>query len=107
MQGRFTHINESFVCEYCHRDVLPAETGCRNHCPHCLTSKHVDVNPGDRANPCQGLLKASGYELDGKKGIVLIFKCQKCGAVTRNKAMRDGVMPDNYDVILALTPGPR
>lgn len=104
MQSRFTHINESFVCEFCHRKVAPAETGCRNHCPHCLTSKHVDINPGDRANSCQGLLQAIGYELDGKKGIVLLFKCKKCGQVTRNKAMRDGEMPDDYDKILSLTP---
>lgn len=104
MQSRFTHINESFHCEACGREVAAAATGCRNHCPHCLTSKHVDINPGDRSNSCLGLLKATGYELDGKKGIVLIFKCERCGAVTRNKAMRDGEMPDDYEKILALTP---
>ncbi|MCX6117289.1 MAG: RNHCP domain-containing protein [Proteobacteria bacterium] len=100
--GQFTHINENFVCEYCGRHVQKAKTGCRNHCPFCLSSKHVDINPGDRANECRGQLKANGYELDGKKGIVLLFLCQKCGQKTRNKSLRDGPDPDDYDLILKL-----
>ena len=104
MAGNFTHINDSFVCEHCHKNVPAASSGCRNHCPHCLTSKHVDINPGDRQNPCLGLLRATGYDLDRKKGIVLLFLCGKCGAKTRNKANQDDpVCPDNYDTILALT----
>ncbi len=104
MAGNFTHINESFKCEHCGADVPPASSGCRNHCPYCLTSKHVDVNPGDRANPCKGLLKATSYELDAKKGIVLIFTCSKCGARTRNKSNHeDPVSPDDYNKILALS----
>lgn len=104
MAGNFTHINESFQCEHCGVIVPPASSGCRNHCPHCLTSKHVDVMPGDRANPCQGLLRATGYEVDAKKGIVILFKCLRCGAETRNKANHeDKVSPDNYDKILALS----
>ena len=107
MSGRFTHINESFTCEKCGKIVPQAATGCRNHCPHCLTSKHVDVFPGDRANPCQGLLEAISYDLDPKKGIVLIFRCAKCGQETRNKANRDDTLcPDNYDKILLLTRTP-
>ena len=104
MAGNFTHINEAFVCETCGQNVPPAKTGCRNHCPFCLTSKHVDINPGDRANPCQGTLVATGYELDSKKGIVLLFTCSKCGARTRNKAnQNDPVCPDDYSKILALS----
>lgn len=104
MAGRFTHINEAFSCESCGEAVPPATTGCRNHCPFCLTSKHVDIFPGDRANNCHGLLKAVSYELDGKKGLILTFKCQKCGAITRNVANRDDrVCPDNYDKILSLS----
>lgn len=102
--GLFTHINTGFRCEHCGKDVPPADRGCRNHCPFCLTSKHVDINPGDRANTCLGLLRAVSYELDGKKGIILSFQCAKCGARTRNKALRAGSTPDNYEKILALTP---
>ena len=107
MAGRFTHINDSFNCEACGQLVPPAKTGCRNHCPFCLTSKHVDVFPGDRENHCQGLMKAVSYELEGKKGLVLIFKCQKCGALTRNVAnQNDPNCPDDYDKILSLTREP-
>ncbi len=104
MTGRFTHKNEAFRCENCAEHVPPASSGCRNHCPFCLTSKHVDVFPGDRANPCQGLLRAISYHLDSKKGLMLDFKCDSCGALTRNIANRsDPVCPDNYEKILSLS----
>jgi DNA-directed RNA polymerase subunit RPC12/RpoP len=104
MAGKFTHINESFTCEHCGKSVPPASTGCRNHCPFCLTSKHVDHYPGDRENECHGLLKATGYELDSKKGLMILFECQRCHAKTRNIANHeDPVCPDNYDQILRLT----
>ncbi len=105
--SRFTHINEHFCCENCGKAVAPVKTGCRNHCPHCLVSKHVDVFPGDRASECLGMMDAVGYELDGKKGLVLRFKCRACGAETRNVAAHeDPVMPDDYDKILRLRPPP-
>lgn len=101
--GNFTHRNESFRCEFCSASVLPASVGCRNHCPVCLSSKHVDVKPGDRQNPCHGQLAAMGYELDSRKGLVILFKCKRCGQSTRNVALQTGDMPDDYDKILALT----
>lgn len=104
-KSRFLKINESFACEHCGASVPLAQKTCRNHCPHCLHSKHVDHFPGDRANPCQGLLKPVGYELSGKKGLVLLFRCQRCGETGRNIALPDDPLaPDNYDAILALTP---
>jgi hypothetical protein len=61
--------------------------------------------PGDRKNECHGRLKAVGYEPNAKKGLMLIFKCEKCGGQGRNKsAADDPVQPDNYDLILSLTP---
>ena len=41
---------------------------CRNHCPNCLYSKHVDKNPGDRQEDCHGMLEPIGIEIDSKKG---------------------------------------
>lgn len=102
-RGRFTHRNETFTCEACARIVPPAPSGCRNHCPYCLTSKHVDVFPGDRENPCGSLMDAVGYELNAKKGLVLTFRCRRCAALTRNRASREGEAPDDYDKILALS----
>lgn len=86
-------------------NVLALESkGCRNHCPFCLCSKHVDIMPGDRANDCHGKLEAVGYELNSKKGIVLRFKCDKCGGTYNNKSAHDDPrQPDDYDKILSLS----
>jgi hypothetical protein len=63
----------------------------------------VDVNPGDRAHPCQGTMDAVDYELGGKKGLMLVFQCRKCGARGRNFAAHEAkVAPDDYEKILAL-----
>lgn len=101
---RFIHKNEGFICEYCHKKVLPASSGCRDHCPFCLYSKHVDINPGDRLNDCGGLMKPIGYELSSKKGIVIIYKCIKCRKIHKNLALlEDNVQKDNYERILQLS----
>ena len=44
----------SFRCHHCHLDVPEDAPGTqhRNHCPFCLWSRHVDVEPGDRASDC-------------------------------------------------------
>jgi hypothetical protein len=102
MGSRFTHINESFTCEACGRTVPPRKASCRNHCPYCLVSKHVDVHPGDRANACGGLMDLVDYELSSKKGLVLIFRCRRCQSLTRNvAALDDPLAADDYDQILA------
>ncbi|MCX6108974.1 MAG: RNHCP domain-containing protein [Proteobacteria bacterium] len=93
--SRFTHINQAFVCAACGASVPPRSSGCRNHCPQCLVSLHVDINPGDRANPCQGLMDAIAYELSGKKGLVLVFRCRRCSQITRNVAAHED--PDGAD----------
>ena len=101
--SKFTHINQAFTCMNCSREVPPRASGCRNHCPYCLTSRHVDINPGDRANNCEGLMDAVGYELSAKKGVVLIFRCRRCQQLTRNMAANeDPITPDNYELILSL-----
>ncbi len=102
---RFTKVNESFICENCGKEIAPAKKTCRNHCPFCLCSKHVDELPGDRANPCQGLMDPIGYEPHPKKGLVLLFKCRRCQAIGRNKAILDDpIQADDYDRILRLSP---
>ena len=101
--GRFTHNNDPFTCEACGAVVPPRQRGCRNHCPVCLVSKHVDVFPGDRANACKGLMDAVDYELDGKKGLVLIFRCRRCQELLRTMAAHeDAQAADDYARILAL-----
>jgi len=101
---RFTKVNEGFVCENCGRRIEPtAGDTYRNHCPFCLHSKHVDVNPGDRLNVCCGLQTPVGAEKGKKDTFVLLFKCAKCGLVTRNKmALETGIQPDNFDLAMQI-----
>ena len=96
---KFTEIDEEFICENCGKKVPKLGYSCRNHCPYCLYSKHVDVNPGDRAEECHGKLKPVGLEIDSKKGYVIIFECEKCGEIRKNKAAKD----DNMDEIIKLS----
>lgn len=95
----FTKIDEEFICDNCHKKVNKLGYTCRNHCPYCLHSKHVDIYPGDRSEECQGDLEPIGLEIDSKKGYVILFKCKKCGAVRKNKAADD----DNKDLLINLS----
>lgn len=99
MGAKFTEIDEEFVCENCGKKVSKLGYSCRNHCPYCLHSKHVDVNPGDREENCHGLLKPIDVEISPKKGYVIVFKCTKCGAIRKNKAAED----DNMELIYKIT----
>lgn len=92
--------NQPFDCQVCGANVPPlAGGGYRNHCPYCLHSLHVDVNPGDRASDCGGVLEPVGVE-SGKKGWVIVHRCRRCGEVRRNKAaLADPVQPDDLDAL--------
>ncbi len=101
----FQVVNEGFVCAHCGASVEPtAHDGPRNHCPFCLYSMHVDINPGDRANRCRGLLAPVGVETSGKKGFVIVYRCERCGEHARAKATsKSTVQPDNFEAIVALS----
>lgn len=96
---QFTKRDEEFICENCEKKVSKLGYSSRDHCPYCLYSKHVDIMPGDREEDCKGLLKPIRVELDSKKGYVIIYKCEKCGAIRKNKAAED----DNKDLLIKLT----
>ena len=51
---KFKEIDEEFICDNCGMKVPKLGYSCRDHCPYCLHSKHVDVNPGDRLEECHG-----------------------------------------------------
>ena len=87
--SKFTKIDEEFVCENCGRVVPKLGYTCRNHCPYCLYSKHLDINPGDRAETCHGILEPIGLEISPKKGYVIIFKCKKCGEIIESMSRHD------------------
>jgi RNHCP domain len=101
---RFRVVNEGFTCGHCGREVPPtAQTTPRNHCPFCLWSRHVDRNPGDRANPCQGMLRPIGIATHTRKHYIIVHQCQRCGERTRSKAiLKDAHAADDFDRIIEL-----
>ena len=103
-QKRFTKNDSGFTCKNCGFEVLPLGYSSRNHCPRCLCSLHVDVNPGDRASECGGIMDPISAEPDAKKGYIIIHKCRKCGAIRRNRAANEAkVQPDDISLIIKLT----
>lgn len=76
-------IDEQFICEHCHRQVTKLNYSARDHCPYCLYSKHVDINPGDRANHCLGLLKPIDVE-KFKNTYKIIYECETCHMQHKN-----------------------
>lgn len=102
----FTKNDSGFVCLNCGKEVLPLGYSSRNHCPFCLSSRHLDINPGDRLSECGGIMKPISAEPDPKKGYIITHKCEKCGAVRRNKAaVNASVQPDDIRKIIELTVG--
>jgi hypothetical protein len=95
----FQRRNEDFICEKCGHEVKGS--GYTNHCPNCLWSKHVDNNPGDRANDCHGMMEPVGLrKQDGEYDIM--HRCQKCGLTKWNQVTKG----DNSDIIVRLSANP-
>ena len=87
----FTMKDEKFICENCNKEVNPLGYTARDHCPYCLYSKHVDINPGDRNNECKGLLKPIEIE-KFKDTYKIIYKCEKCKEIHKNIIAKDDDM---------------
>lgn len=88
---RFNEIDEGFICENCKKEVNPLGYTSRDHCPYCLYSKHVDINPGDRQNSCKGLLVPIEIE-KFKDTYKIIYKCSKCKGLHKNIIAKDDSM---------------
>ncbi len=86
---------EDFVCEVCGTRVKGG--GYTDHCPKCLTSKHVDNKPGDRASRCGALMIPVSTEYDGNS-FIIHYECAGCGKKTRVKAAKD----DNEELLFSL-----
>lgn len=101
---RFQKNDCGFVCANCGRQVLPLGKSSRDHCPFCLCSLHLDVNPGDRASDCGGIMEPLRAEPDPRKGYILTFRCRKCGYIHRNKAAYGvEIQPDDLQKLISLT----
>lgn len=95
---KFNMRDDEFICDNCGNYVGKLIYSARDHCPYCLYSKHVDINPGDRINSCNGLMKPIGIE-KYKKSYKIIYKCSKCGMQHKNIIAND----DAFDKIIELS----
>ncbi|MDB4939746.1 MAG: hypothetical protein JWO40_171 [Candidatus Doudnabacteria bacterium] len=95
---KFTRKIENFTCEHCNN--LVKGDGYTNHCPNCLYSKHVDINPGDRASSCGGLMKPVQVFLKNGE-YVIKHQCTICGYEKNNKTSPN----DNFEKLLKINQG--
>ena len=95
LKKKFSRKFEDFVCDHCGFSV--SGTGYTNHCPSCLFSRHVDVNPGDRANLCKGPMRPVQIENKGDRYII-VHRCEKCGEIKRNKTSKE----DNFEKVIEI-----
>ena len=83
---------ESFKCGRCRAFIGPTVSGGRhrNHCPLCLTSRHVDLRrPGDRASPCRALMAPVGTFFRPKGEQVVVHRCNGCEVERHNRVAAD------------------
>lgn len=83
--------NESFTCKVCGRLVVPNGAGSdhRNHCPYCLTSMHLDIEPGDREADCGGAMEPVAVWVRKNGEWAIIHHCKICGALSSNRIAAD------------------
>lgn len=97
---QFVKKDEAFTCINCGKEVSPLGYTTRDHCPHCLYSIHIDIMPGDRANPCKGILKPIGIE-KFKDTYKIVYQCEKCHEEHKNIMAND----DSLDEIINISKG--
>jgi DNA-directed RNA polymerase subunit RPC12/RpoP len=98
---KFNMIDVGFTCENCGKQVKPLNYTARDHCPYCLYSKHVDINPGDRSNECKGLLRPIGIE-KFKNSYKIKYRCDDCRQIVKNIMATD----DDMNIIIEISKNP-
>ena len=91
----FTKRVEDFTCEHC--GVTVKGDGFTNHCPKCLWSKHVDKDPGDRAEACGAMMEPVSLE-GSTPNYRIVHKCTACGVPRRVNVSEQ----DDPEAVLAL-----
>ncbi len=99
-----TRIEKPFTCRVCGYPVNPEGGGTahRNHCPHCLSSLHLDDIPGDRASDCGGVMDPIGIWVRKGGEWAIIHRCRRCGHLSSNRTAAD----DNPLLLVALAAKP-
>ena len=94
----------AYPCAACGQSIPAAAPGTRhrNHCPHCLSSVHLDNVPGDRAAQCGGVMEPVGIWVRDDGEWALLHRCTICGAFHSNRIAAD----DNPALLLQLAAKP-
>ena len=92
--------DEGFNCKACGKFITVKDCGTnnRNHCPHCLSSIHLDNIPGDRSADCGGIMEPISIYVRPDGEWALIHRCKKCGELKINRIAAD----DNEYLLLSL-----
>lgn len=91
----FIRNKEDFLCEQCGNEVTG--NGYTNHCPRCLWSRHVDMEPGDRASMCQGMMEPVAVVPVGD-AYRITHRCVVCGHEKINGSVAD----DHFEALLEI-----
>jgi hypothetical protein len=91
----FKKVVENFLCEYCGSDVVG--NGFTDHCPRCLWSKHVDIDPGDRASGCGGAMEPVDTSIE-KGNYRIVSRCEKCGFQRISPVVKD----DDFEKVVSV-----
>ena len=99
-----SRVDAGFICEHCSIAVSSTANGTehRNHCPHCLWSRHVDFRTGDRRCGCKGAMEPIAISVRRGGEWAIIHRCQTCAAVRSNRIAGD----DNELALLSLAVRP-
>lgn len=91
---------DPFTCKACGRLVTPGGAGTehRNHCPYCLSSIHVDNEPGDRECECHGVMEPIAVWVRKNDEWAIIHRCSKCGTLSSNRIAAD----DNPKILMEI-----
>ena len=100
-----THpCTDSFTCRNCGWLVVSDGAGSahRNHCPNCLCSLHLDVEPGDRESDCGSLMEPVAVWVRKNGEWAIIHRCRRCGKLDSNRVAAD----DNPVVLMSIAVRP-
>ncbi len=103
---------DDFVCLHCHNFVSAqaalAGVHHRNHCPYCLSSRHLDLYAaGDRLSACKARMKpialtlkrqSKKYARFAQGELMLVHRCEECGQFAINRIAAD----DDNEAIVAV-----
>lgn len=97
-QKKTIHFDtNTFICENCGLTVPSPTSGTRNrnHCIHCLHSKHMDIKIGDRRSGCQGIMEPISLWTKENGECAVIHRCKECGFIRANR-----IAGDDSEVVL-------